>query len=251
MKTRTACRVPVFANATYLRQTYGEEVYRSFRAAADDKLREPIPRIPDLSGSVASMSYAFITAYVPFVQAFKQFDETPKRAGMLPWGEHGFSFIPLALALALASPTLGATPICRWVDESGRTQLAQVVPEKYRKIAICTESQRFELSRQQRQAAERRAVEDRNRAKKTADEPPVEQASGSLRRPGALSQPGAKRPTEVVTEATDCPTWWRIYDESVECFGPYRTTRGATKREAFDNCNVIASPEPKCGPRSR
>jgi hypothetical protein len=59
-----------------------------------------------------------------------------------------------------------------------------------------------------------------------------------------------KRPTEVVTDATDCATWWRIYDASVECFGPYRTTRGATKVEAFDKCNVIASPEPKCGPRS-
>jgi hypothetical protein len=85
MKTRTAYRALMFANATYLRQTYGEEFYRSFRTAADDKLRELIPRIPDLSGSVASMSYAFITAYVPFVHAFKQFDETRKRAGELHW----------------------------------------------------------------------------------------------------------------------------------------------------------------------
>jgi hypothetical protein len=44
--------------------------------------------------------------------------------------------------------------------------------------------------------------------------------------------------------------WWRIYDESVECFGPYRTTRGATKPEGFDRCNVVSSPEAKCGPRS-
>jgi hypothetical protein len=85
MKTRTAYRVLMFANATYLRQTYGEAFYRAFRSIADDKLRELIPRIPDLGDSVASMSYAFITAYVPFVHAFKQFDETRDRAGELLW----------------------------------------------------------------------------------------------------------------------------------------------------------------------
>jgi hypothetical protein len=58
VKTRTAYRVMMFANAAYLRQTYGEAFYRTFRAAADDKLQELIPRIPDLGDSVASMSYA-------------------------------------------------------------------------------------------------------------------------------------------------------------------------------------------------
>jgi hypothetical protein len=53
----------------------------------------------------------------------------------------------------------------------------------------------------------------------------------------------------VVTDETDCPTWWRLYDDSIECFGPYRTTRGAIKVEGFDVCNVVQSPEPKCGPR--
>ena len=60
-----------------------------------------------------------------------------------------------------------------------------------------------------------------------------------------------KRPAELVTDATDCETWWRLYDESTACFGPFRTTRGATKVEAFDVCNAVASPEPKCGPRRR
>jgi hypothetical protein len=83
VKTRTAYRVMMFANAAYLRQTYGEAFYRSFRAAADDKLMELIPRIRDLGDSVASMSYAFITAYVPFHHAFKRFNETRDRAGEL------------------------------------------------------------------------------------------------------------------------------------------------------------------------
>ena len=104
---------------------------------------------------------------------------------------------------------------CRSVDESGRTQIAEVAAEKYMAAAICTDSQKYDLP---------------------------------LRNVRPLS--GVKRPAEVVTEATACSTWWRIHDESVECFGPYRTTRGAIKAEAFDTCNVVASPEPECGLRS-
>jgi hypothetical protein len=159
--------------------------------------------------------------------------------------------IPLAaVALLFLSISAAATPICRWVNESGRTQIAEVVPEKYRKVAICTDSQKYELSPEQHQAAERRVAEDRARARQAAAKPPDDRASSAPRPAEAASQPGVKRPPEVITDATDCPTWWRIYDESVECFGPYRTTRGATKVEGFDKCNVVASPEPKCGPRS-
>ena len=154
-----------------------------------------------------------------------------------------------AIALVLLSMGAQAKSICRWVDERGRTQIAEVVPETYKKVAVCTDSQRYELSAEQRRAAERRVAEDKARARQAAARPPANGASSATRPARAASQPGAKRPTEVVTDATDCPTWWRIYDESVECFGPYRTTRDATKREGFDQCNVVASPEPKCGPR--
>jgi hypothetical protein len=61
--------------------------------------------------------------------------------------------------------------------------------------------------------------------------------------------PIAKRPIEVITDTTNCQERWRIYDESVACFGPYRTAKGATKPEGFDKCNDILSPEIKCGPR--
>lgn len=155
-----------------------------------------------------------------------------------------------AIALTVHSPTAEAVSICRWVNESGRTQIAEVVPDKYKKIATCTDSRKYELSAEQRRAAEQRVAEDRAAANKEAAKPPAERAASSPRPAGAASQPGAKRPAEVVTDATDCPSWWRIYDESVECFGPYRTTRGATKVEAFDKCNVVPSPEPRCGPRS-
>jgi hypothetical protein len=57
-----------------------------------------------------------------------------------------------------------------------------------------------------------------------------------------------KRPVEQVTESTDCATWWRLYRESQECFGPFHTVGGGLKPEAFDHCNEIPSPELKCGP---
>lgn len=157
---------------------------------------------------------------------------------------------PVAIALWLVSTGADATPICRWVDESGRTQIAEVVPERYRKVAVCTDSQKYELSPEQLRAAEQRVAEDKHRARKAAAQAPSDRASGAPRPPRAASQAGAKRPTEVVTADTDCTTWWRIYEESVLCFGPYRTTRGATKPEGFDRCNVVASPESKCGPKS-
>jgi hypothetical protein len=154
------------------------------------------------------------------------------------------------LSLVLLSASVQATSLCRWVDQSGRTQIAEVVPEKYRKVAVCTDSQKYELSAEQRRAAEQRVADDKERARMAAANPPSDRASNARGPAQAASKPGAKRPTEVVTADTDCTTWWRIYDESVECFGPFRTTRGATKAEGFDRCKVVASPEPKCGPRS-
>ena len=74
------------------------------------------------------------------------------------------------------------------------------------------------------------------RARQAAAKPPADRASSALRPARAASQPGAKRPTEAVTDATDCTTWWRIHDQRVECFDPYRTTRGATQVEGFDKC---------------
>jgi hypothetical protein len=61
--------------------------------------------------------------------------------------------------------------------------------------------------------------------------------------------PAPKRPAEPVTDRTDCATRWRLYDESLACFGPFQTTRGAIKPEAYEVCNVIVSPESRCGRR--
>jgi hypothetical protein len=153
---------------------------------------------------------------------------------------------------ALACSAAGTTPLCRWVDAQGRTQLSDVVPEAYREKATCIDSRQHELTPEQRREAELRAAAAKQKARQAAaaasGAAPASGASGAL----ASSAPApAKRPAQAITEDTDCATRWRLYDESVECFGPFRTTRGATKPEAFERCNVVASPEPRCGPRVR
>ena len=52
----------------------------------------------------------------------------------------------------------------------------------------------------------------------------------------------------VASATTSCTTWWRLYRESQECFGLFRTVGGGIKPEAFDHCNEIPSPETRCGP---
>jgi hypothetical protein len=152
----------------------------------------------------------------------------------------------LAAAWALLSPGAGAASICQWVDDTGRTQLSDRVPERYRGIAHCTSSLQYELSPAQQREAEQRAIDDRRQAREQDDNPPAPAEPGPSI---AAPQPAGKRPVEVVTDTTDCATWWRIYEESGACFGPFRTVLGGMKPEAFEHCNEVPSPEPRCGPR--
>ena len=155
-----------------------------------------------------------------------------------------------AVSMGLMAPVAGATAICRWVDHGGHTHLSDRVPDRYKASATCTDSSRHELSPAQQRAAQQRVEADRAKAIRAAATPPLRPASAAERRAASASEPAIKRPAERVTDATDCGTWWRLYDESIACFGPFRTSRGATKVEAFEVCNVIVSPELQCGPRS-
>ncbi len=152
----------------------------------------------------------------------------------------------MAVMLGLLSPMARSAPICRWVDKNGQSHMSDAVPDKYKQVATCSDSRQYELSPQQTRDAEQRLTELKARARQNTAAAPIPAVSSAT---GTGPLPRVKRPTEVITDTTDCQTRWRIYDESVDCFGPYRTTRGATKPEGYDVCNEIPSPELKCGPR--
>lgn len=138
-----------------------------------------------------------------------------------------------------------ATDIYRWVDENGRTHLSDVVPERYRDAATRVDSRSHELTLEQQREARERAAREAERAGRA---PPA--AAQAPQPPAPVVSPTAvvKRPAQTVTESTDCTTWWRLYQEGQECFGPFRLVGGGIKPEAFDHCNEIPSPELRCGP---
>jgi hypothetical protein len=148
-----------------------------------------------------------------------------------------------ALAVAVAA---NATTIYRWVDEDGRTHVSDVVPEKYRKSATRVDSAQYEIPPERQKEAQERAAKEKARveeaAKRRTSAPPAAPASS------ASAAVAPKRPAQGVTDSTDCETWWRLYHESEDCFQAYRTVRGGVRPEAFEACNPIASPKPKCGP---
>lgn len=149
----------------------------------------------------------------------------------------------LLIGLLVSTATL-ATVVYRWVDENGRTHVSDVVPEKYRRSAKPVDLGAYEVSPDAKQQAEERAARD----KAAATTKPPEQDAKTPQAASAVSTPSSRRPSQTVTSTTDCTTWRRLYQESLDCFGPYRTTRGGIKPEAFDNCNLIPSPDEKCGP---
>ena len=159
--------------------------------------------------------------------------------------QHSFCLSGLAIvACFVISVPAEATSVCRWIDENGQVQFADVVPDRYKGIVTCTHSLTPDVNGKGRAVIEGA----KNRDSKASAPQPA--ASNAAAPPVASPLPAAKRPAETVTESTDCKTWWRLFDESGACFAPFRTTRGGVKAEAFDRCNAIPSPQEKCGPQS-
>lgn len=148
--------------------------------------------------------------------------------------------IVLGSALCLlALATAGAT-VYRWVDEQGRVHYSEVVPPQYRQSAKPVGAAATAPTAEQQRDALERAQEDKARAAAiTRERPPVPAGAASA---PAVARRTDKRPAQVPDEHTDCETWQRLYLESIECFGPFRTVRGGIKPEAFEVCNVVAEP---------
>ena len=133
----------------------------------------------------------------------------------------------------------------RWVDENGKVQVSDVVPERYKKTARRIDSTQFEpsaadrIAAQDRAAADRKAAEDRAAAVRAR-----EKASATAMAPPP-SQPAAKPKPFGESE---CEAAHRQYKESLACFAPFVADNGIMKAEAFEKCTSVPDPSFRCGP---
>ena len=97
----------------------------------------------------------------------------------------------------------------RWVDDKGVTNISDVVPDKYKKIAQRTESRQFDLSEfQRREVAARQAA---LAASNASSNPPAASAS----QPGVSPQ----LPRAAASAPTDnCAALQKRYKEAQDCF---------------------------------
>lgn len=145
----------------------------------------------------------------------------------------------------LASLAVAST-VYRWVDDQGRVHYSDVVPERYRSMAKPVNATAAEPTPEQQREAIERAQSEKSKA--LAPSPSISRSSPpeSAKPASTASAPSRKRPVQVPNAQTDCVTWQRLYMESIECFGPYRTVRGGIKPEAFEVCNVVPEPPSRC-----
>lgn len=150
----------------------------------------------------------------------------------------------LMLAFALSAHA----EVFRWVDTQGKTHFSDVVPDEYKDVAQPVDATAPSPSPEE----QRRAIDRAAREKARAAEAPTIAAPAAASSPAAAasSATASKRPPYAPGDDASCESWRSLYRESLDCFGPYRTARGATKAEAFEHCTPVAEPPLRCGPNT-
>lgn len=150
----------------------------------------------------------------------------------------------LTLMLCAAQIPVEAATIYRWTDDQGTTHYSESVPEKYQKSAQPLSPGNSSPTQEQLREAREFAAREKSRASEI--ETAASKTISASKPAPASSTPVPKRPSQVPDEKTDCETWARLFRESLDCFGPYRTTRGATREEAFTYCTPVDEPPSRC-----
>lgn len=154
-------------------------------------------------------------------------------------------FFSLLAASAIALPSLHAGDIYRWVDDNGRVQLSDTVPEKFKKSATRIDSRQYELTPQQRAEANARAEREKARTAQAAAQARAAEAAAATRAASAAS--AAKAAAKPAPPPTDCATLHARYVASANCFGPFRNTNGSMKPGAFETCGpAVPYPANEC-----
>lgn len=164
------------------------------------------------------------------------FDPSAYRWGKYPKGY--LKSIVILIALCSFGPPAHSLDIYQWVDDLGKTHIADVVPEKYKTTAKLLNYRRDNISDAERQSAEAKAAKSKLLlAPKQID---------------AITQPtvdNTPKPVEPVQHLT-CTQKWDEYYRSQECFAPYMIRNGMggsiLRPEAYQNCQEIKTPAMEC-----
>ena len=122
------------------------------------------------------------------------------------------------LGLLLVSSTLHAGDVYVWVDQDGRKQISDVVPEKYRSRA----------------------------SRVWAPEPPAPAVDQRSAAAGGTAAPARTGLPQAPT-ANDCNLRWQLYRDSLECLEFYEYALRGLDADARPNCPVVAQPQ-DCAP---
>lgn len=140
----------------------------------------------------------------------------------------------LIAGICIAS-AVQAADIYRWVDDAGRTHVADKVPERYRNAAEKVDTSPSKLTPRQRSDAEARAAGN------------ARQAEAAGRAPAAAVIDPA--PAAASDTATECARLRRLYRESQECFAPYQRGDAGPRPEAYQVCKEVKDPGAACTDR--
>jgi hypothetical protein len=144
----------------------------------------------------------------------------------------------------------GAVEIYRWVDERGVTNVSDVVPEKYKKVA-----QKVETGSEPDEATRREAAGRAAAIASAAAAGAGSAAAANARQGGSVATPlSASRSSSAAAQALapgdaeECAALQRRYRESQDCFGAQpRTITGAINGARSPQCPVVVDPSPRCG----
>jgi hypothetical protein len=157
----------------------------------------------------------------------------------------------LLIASAAFMAAANASVIYRWVDDNGRTHIADTVPARYKDAASRVDTSASKVSAEQRAAALQRAEQARDAARKSAIAPaatspaPSHQRSNDGRAEGYSLEPDSAAQKNDGDDA-ECTRLRREYDASQACFAQFATQYGI-KGEAYQYCKSVPDPSPRCG----
>ena len=164
--------------------------------------------------------------------------------------------LTVAAAMLTAAFAAGAAPgpsgaaaasdagtIYEWVDDSGRMQASDTVPEKYKGVARRVDPSSSRLSAGEQEEAERQAVTLKAKAASAA---PLSQPASVAARPDA-GRPASLSGSPPATDTPECTAWRRQVAASRECFVAFSNRHGSS---GLRSCSNEPDPQSPCGPQA-